>query len=122
MRRRHLSRRQKWPLHLGLFLLYILIQLASSANLSSTVSSPPMKTATAAAAAAAAMTTPDIATSKPTITSTIQKKVEATTQVPKAGEQMKDNQKSSVNGSTGAKVNNVTVRHLEKKKTNILIN
>lgn len=40
MKRRHLTRRQKWPLHLGLFLLYIIIQFVTTSNSLTTQNTP----------------------------------------------------------------------------------
>ncbi|XP_015594926.1 probable sodium/potassium/calcium exchanger CG1090 isoform X2 [Cephus cinctus] len=40
-RARRLTRREKWPLHVGLFLLYILVQLVTSVSITSTISNEP---------------------------------------------------------------------------------
>ncbi|XP_034936837.1 probable sodium/potassium/calcium exchanger CG1090 [Chelonus insularis] len=84
MMRRHLTRRQKWPLHLTLFLVYILIQLASSIVSSSTL--PPQS----ATASTQSVTTSEVTTLKPIVSTIAQKKEEANTQVPKPREQVKE--------------------------------
>ncbi|XP_044593674.1 probable sodium/potassium/calcium exchanger CG1090 isoform X1 [Cotesia glomerata] len=80
--RRRLSHRQKWPLHLGLFLVYIIIQLATSSYSAST-SPPELGVPT---------TVTQPATQKPTSTPAEQKKEEVT-EAPKAVEQAKEKPK-----------------------------
>ncbi|CAD6211944.1 GSCOCG00003911001-RA-CDS [Cotesia congregata] len=79
--RRRLSHRQKWPLHLGLFLVYIIIQLATSSYSAST-SPPELGVPT---------TVTQPATQKPTSAPAEQKK--EVTEAPKAVEQAKEKPK-----------------------------
>ncbi|XP_053598226.1 probable sodium/potassium/calcium exchanger CG1090 [Microplitis demolitor] len=100
--RRRLSRREKWPLHLGLFFTYILIQLATSSNSASTsppVDSTPASTAqyiststfkSTTAAAAAAEQKKEV-TQEPKVVEPAKEKPKVeTTSVPKTKEPTKN--------------------------------